>query len=428
MAKVELLMPKMGESIIEATIIKWVKSVGDSIEEDETILEIATDKVDSEIPSPVDGIISKILFQEDDIVKIGEVIAIIETEATEQSVAQNTKVTEGNKVSDQSTSEPTPLTSPQKTAFKPTRFYSPLVKSMAKAENIGIEELEQVPGTGKDNRVTKRDMLAYIDGRKNKPQMPPQKSTPKPQVTYTPPAVSIGSTDQIIEMDRTRRLIAQHMVASKQTAPHVTSFVEADVTNIVNWRKAMKPVFQERYSEKITFTPIFIEAIAKALQEFPMVNISVDSNNIIVKKNINIGMATAMHSGNLIVPVIKDANHKNLVGLTKSVNDLAARARANRLKPDEIQGGTFTLTNVGTFGNLSGTPIINQPQVAILSVGVIKKKPAVVETKYGDVIAIRHLMMMSMSYDHRVVDGMLGGSFLRRVADHLELFDVNRTV
>ncbi len=451
MAKFELVMPKMGESIMEATILKWVKNVGDTIEEDDTILEIATDKVDSEVPSPVDGVLVEILFPEDETVEVGKVIAIIETEGSEGTSVDVPAAAEPspNGVAEApETKQEAPVAEPiavpaaalhTEAVTEGTRFYSPLVKNIAKNEGIGMPELERIPGTGKDGRLTKKDMLAYVKNRGAAPlstsapaapkapkvQAPPPVSSPAAQVVSTK---SIGGADEIVEMDRMRRLIADHMVMSKQTSPHVTSFVEADVTNIVNWRNKVKKNFLATYGEKITFTPIFIEAVAKAIKDFPMINVSVDGTNIIVKKNINIGMAAALPSGNLIVPVIKNADQLNLLGLTKQVNDLANRARQNKLKPEEIQGGTYTLTNVGTFGNVMGTPIINQPQVAIMSTGAIQKKPAVIETEYGDVIAIRHMMYLSHSYDHRVVDGFLGGSFLKRVADYLEAFDPNTQI
>lgn len=440
MAKVELIMPKMGESIMEATILSWLKQPGDVVEMDEPILEIATDKVDSEVPSPVDGVIEEILFEVDDVVEVGKVIAIISTEATVEDAVQDDSpepVAEAE-VSTQNIVQENKIESTTSNDYSETeRFYSPLVKSIAKAENIELEELENISGSGANGRVTKEDILNYLNNRSaqtpvTKPQTTVKKaaiskSTP-PKVEQSKPAVSVSGDVEIIQMDRMRKLIAKHMVDSKRVSPHVTSFVEADVTNIVKWRNANKKQFQERYGEKITFTPIFVEAVAKAIQDFPLINISVDGDTIIRKKNINIGVATALPSGNLIVPVVKNADQYSLLGLAKQINGLVAKARNNKLSPDDIQNGTFTLTNVGTFGNLSGTPIINQPQVAILSVGAIIKKPAVVETEYGDVIAIRHLMMMSLSYDHRVVDGFLGGSYLRRVADYLEQFDVNQSI
>ncbi|HHH49850.1 MAG TPA: 2-oxo acid dehydrogenase subunit E2, partial [Saprospiraceae bacterium] len=425
MAQVELIMPKMGESIMEATILKWVKNVGDTVEVDETILEIATDKVDSEIPSPVNGTIAKILFEENDVVEIGKVIAIIATEGEEPKEETNPALASTNISKNGHQKEPAPaitnnkISSPvfvegnyNSDSAKTTRFYSPLVKSIAKKENIGLDELEQISGSGANGRVTKKDILSYISNRTTTTAVAPKSniSVPAPNVgTSSNSAISTNGAIEIVEMSRMRKLIADHMVMSKRTSPHVTSFIEVDVTNIVNWRNAHKDKFQKTHGEKITFTPIFIEAVVQAIQDFPMVNVSVDGQNIIVKKDINIGMATALPSGNLIVPVIKNADRINLLGLTKAVNSLAAKARANKLKPEEIQDGTFTLTNVGTFGNVMGTPIINQPQVAILAIGAIRKKPAVLETEYGDVIAVRQMMFMSLSYDHRVVDGFLGG-------------------
>jgi 2-oxoglutarate dehydrogenase E2 component (dihydrolipoamide succinyltransferase) len=446
MAQVELIMPKMGESIMEATILKWVKNVGDSVEADETILEIATDKVDSEVPSPVSGVISKILFQENDVVEIGKVIAMIATEGEEVEPAAaspaasvtETKETSTAPVPQVQAAAPAATVSLERTGAS-GKFYSPLVRNIAEKENISVAELDQIQGSGLQGRVTKKDILSYIENRTNgngtsvapstpQPATPTPPPAPKAPAAPAAPAVSVSGNTEIVEMDRMRKLIADHMVMSKQTSPHVTSFVEADVTNLVNWRNKNKKAFQERYGEKITFTPIFMEAVVKAIKDFPMINVSVNGTQIIVKKDINVGMATALPSGNLIVPVIKNADYMNLAGLTKSVNDLAGRARINKLKPEEIQGGTFTLTNVGTFGNVMGTPIINQPQVAIMAVGAIRKKPAVVETEYGDLIAVRQMMFLSLSYDHRVVDGFLGGSFLRKVADYLEDFDINREI
>ena len=436
MAQVELIMPKMGESIMEATILKWVKNVGDTVELDETILEIATDKVDSEVPSPIAGTITKIFFQQDDVVEIGKVIALIATEGEAPSPvpSSSANLEAPNQSNGQvpqaaiATQEPAlavAVTSPTIPTQSEGRFYSPLVRNIAKKENIGIEELDSIPGSGKNGRVTKKDVLSYLQNRQANPSGRTIEKPVTPQQAAAASSASIQSSGntEIVEMDRMRRLIADHMVMSKRTSPHVTSFIEVDVTKIVDWRNKHKGAFQSKYGEKITFTPIFMEAVAKAIRDFPMVNVSVDGSNIIVKKDINIGMATALPTGNLIVPVIKNADQRNLLGLTKSVNDLAGRARQNKLKPEEIQGGTFTLTNVGTFGNVMGTPIINQPQVAILAVGAIRKKPAVVETEYGDLIAIRQMMFCSLSYDHRVVDGFLGGSFLRRVGDYLEAFD-----
>jgi len=439
MAKVELVMPKMGESIMEATILKWVKNVGDTVEQDETILEIATDKVDSEIPSPVDGVITEILFEEDTVVEIGKTIAIISTDgeepASSPSVKEESTQKEVEPAKEKEEVPYVPETQPTTSQSESSdRFYSPLVKNIAKTEGIPLSTLDTIEGTGANGRVTKRDILGFIEsgGAKSTPKkssssVSSTSSSSAPTKSSTTSTVSSGG-HEIVEMDRMRKLIADHMVMSKHTSPHVTSFVEADVTNIVNWRNKVKGEFQKKHGEKITFTPIFIEAVAKAINDFPMVNVSVDDKKIIVKKNINVGMAAALPSGNLIVPVIKNADQLNLIGLTKQVNDLAGRARANKLKPEEIQDGTFTLTNVGTFGNVMGTPIINQPQVAILAVGAIRKKPAVLETEHGDVIAIRHMMFLSLSYDHRVVDGFLGGSYLRKVADYLESFDDTQTI
>lgn len=449
MAHFELIMPKMGESIMEATILRWTKKVGDHVEMDETIVEIATDKVDSEVPSPVSGKIVQLLYQENDTVPIGKVIAVINTAsesaepqaspaAAEPAIpATNGHTPKTNEV--QMPQQPLAATSYREMASVSTaRFYSPLVRNIAQQENISLQELEQLPGSGANGRITKKDILAYVENRKGATHIPVQSppafepqpmqmTPPAPKTTLAPAVFTADGNVEIIEMDRMRRLIADHMVMSKQTSPHVTSFVEVDVTNIVQWRDRIKDDFLKRTGEKITFTPIFVEAIAKAIRDYPMVNISVDGSRIILKKDINIGMATALPSGNLIVPVIRNADFLNLAGLTKTVNDLANRARLNQLKPEEIQGGTFTLTNVGTFGNVMGTPIINQPQVAIMAAGAIRKKPAVVETPYGDLIAIRHMMFLSLSYDHRVVDGALGGSFLRKVGDYLEAFDPNRT-
>lgn len=524
MAKYKLLLPKMGESVEEATIIKWTKKPGDYIEADETVMEIATDKVDSDVPSPVSGKLAEQLFKDNDVVKVGAVIAIIETD--EPEVKEEPVVTAYNQVQAQpvvtqpavevkppvqQTPPPAPVynapvshseikppvfTEPKKDYQEPVpyteqlqertvdkageaaknggRFYSPLVKNIAAQEGIGNAELDQIPGTGAEGRLTKDDLLLYIQ-QKAQFAREPQKAaepvapettsfatepvavvapvtteTPKPEPiaqaakpeptaapepqpvvqetaeNKAPKGVSMSGSDEIIEMDRMRRLIADHMVMSKQTSPHVTSFVEADVTNIVLWRERIKANFEKREGEKITFTPIFIEAVVRAIKDMPMINIQVNGTQIIKKKDINISMATSLPSGNLIVPVIKKADELNLIGLTKAVNDLANRARTNKLKPDDVQGGTFTITNVGSFGNVMGTPIINQPQVAILAVGAIKKKPAVIETLQGDMIGIRHMMFLSLSYDHRVVDGALGGSFVRRVADYLENWETDR--
>ncbi|MEC8273567.1 MAG: dihydrolipoamide acetyltransferase family protein [Bacteroidota bacterium] len=441
MAKIELIMPKMGESVAEATIISWHKEVGDSIEMDETIVEIATDKVDSEVPSSTEGVLVEKLFDVDAIVKVGEAFAIVETSNEDgQSCSPQTQkeekeaITQPQVVAEKIEEEIAQVKeSVQKIENNGERFYSPLVRSIASEEGLSIEELDNIHGSGKDGRVTKIDLLNYLNNKIQPTTSPKPSASPSPApapkiVSSPPPTVSISGDNEIIEMDRMRRLIADHMVMSKQTSPHVTSFVEADVTTLVNWRNRIKGDFKKREGQNITFTPIFIEAVAKAIKDFPMINVSVDGTNIIIHKDINIGMAAALPSGNLIVPVVKGADQMNLKGITKTVNDLANRARNNQLKPDEIQDGTFTLTNVGSFGNVMGTPIINQPQVAIMAVGAIKKKPSVIETPHGDLIGIRHMMFLSLSYDHRVVDGALGGSFLRKVADYLEQFDDNTSI
>ena len=439
MAEFKVELPKMGESVAEATITRWLKSVGDSIEEDEPIVEIATDKVDSEVPAPCSGKLKEILFNEGDVVPVGSVFAIIDPESnvitneveqliTEKSIGELTE--NDNQKLEEEILKPI-IENNQKSneiIFKSSnKFYSPLVKSIAKKENISFEELENISGTGAKDRITKSDILSYLNNRKKSNIETVEKSTTASKI-ISKPSDSLSGNDEIITMDRMRKMIADHMVNSVRTAPHVTSFVEADVTNLVNWRNKMKKPFEEKEGEKLTFTPIFIEAIAKALRDFPAVNSSIDGDNIIIKSNINIGMATALPSGNLIVPVIKNADQLNLVGLAKSVNDLANRAKLSQLKPDEISGGTYTVSNVGTFGNVMGTPIINQPQSAILALGAIKKKPAVIETEAGDSIGIRHLMFLSHSYDHRNIDGALGGMFVRKVADYLENFDINRTI
>jgi 2-oxoglutarate dehydrogenase E2 component (dihydrolipoamide succinyltransferase) len=435
MAIVDLVMPKMGESIMEATVLKWHKRPGDAVKMDETVLEIATDKVDSEVPSTAAGTITEILFKENDVVPVGTIIAKIDSVAAGTSAPQPVAAP----VQQVQAPAPQPAAKPQTAhvqqhASEGNRFYSPLVLNIASKEGIGMAELERIAGTGNEGRVTKKDILNYVTTRGNgaatqapaQPQALPQ-ATPQQQASSAP-AANYGSNVEIIEMDRMRKLIADHMVRSKATSPHVTSFTEADVTNIVKWRDKSKAVFEKKYGEKITFTPIFMEAIVNCIRKYPMINSSVDGDKIIVKKDINIGMAAALPSGNLIVPVIKNADTKNLLGLTKDVNSLANAARSNKLKADDTQGGTFTLTNVGTFGSLMGTPIINQPQVAILAVGSIKKRPMVLETEAGDVIAIRHMMYLSLSYDHRIVDGSLGASFLTAVANELESFDINREV
>jgi len=433
MARIELIMPKMGESVSEATVIAWAKQVGETVELDETIIEIATDKVDSEVPSTHEGKLVEQLFQADDVVQVGEAFAILETEGENDS----STTIEAPEVKEETAIEKkveTPIKTEEPTSTPITnsgdRFYSPLVKSMAKAEGITMAELDAIKGTGQDSRVTKSDMLTYLKTRSTPatPKIETQIPAVTPTTEHTTTPIAITSNTEIIEMDRMRKLISAHMTMSKQTSAHITSFVEADMTNIVNWRNSVKADFKKREGQNITFTPIIIEALAKAVKDFPMINVSVEGTNIHIHKNINIGMAAALPDGNLIVPVIKETQNKNLVGITKSVNDLAVRARSGKLKPDDIQGGTITMTNVGTFGNLMGTPIINQPQVAILACGVIKKKPVVLEIEHGDVIAIRHMMFLSLSYDHRVVDGALGGQFVRRVADYLEQFDINQTV
>ncbi len=433
MSKFQIVMPKLGESIQEGTITKWFVKEGDTVEEDDILFEVATDKVDSEIPSPVDGVISKILFPENSLVPVGEVLAIIDM-GGEETVSEGTAEISSEKETAEekkvTTTEPAGVKNLDQVRELSNRFYSPLVKTIAKQENVTFEELESIKGSGAGGRVQKNDILEYIQNKKSGTSTSDTKkvvsgTTPK---TFTPPAVSVGSGDQIIEMDRVRKLIADHMVMSKQVSPHVTAVVEADVTELVLWRNKNKSAFESKYGEKITFMPIFTEAVAAALAEFPMLNSSVDGDKIILKKDINIGIAVAKPDGNLIVPVIKNAEQRNLVGITKELNRLANAARGNKLAIDEIQGGTFTITNFGTFRNIIGTPIINQPQVAILATGSIEKKPAVLETPTGDVIAIRHLMFLSLSYDHRIVDGALGGAFLRKIADNLEQFDINRTI
>ena len=425
MTHFELVMPKMGESIIEATILRWTKNIGDVVDIDDTLVEIATDKVDTDVPSPVKGKLIHILFNENDVVPVGQTIAIIATEsdADEKTYIPQDIVTNDSSVNHTESHSPDIQTPPSVISPVPTaksnRFYSPLVKNMALKENISYEQLDAIQGTGMQGRVTKNDLLDYLESRKNIGSS--NSKAPEKIVSRT------SGENEIIEMDRMRKLIADHMIMSKRTSAHVTSFAEADVTEIVLWREKIKKPFEAKYQQKITFTPIFIQAVAKALSDFPMINISVEGDKIIIKKDINIGMATALPSGNLIVPVIKNADTLSLLELTTKVNNFADRARNNQLKPDEVQGGTFTTTNVGTFGSIMGTPIINQPQVAILAIGAIKKKPAVVETPYGDLIAVRHLMFLSLSYDHRVVDGALGSSFLRRIADYIESFDGNQS-
>ncbi len=447
MAQFELIMPKMGESIAEATITRWLKNEGDSIKLDEAVVEIATDKVDSEVPSTGEGVLIKKLWNEGDVVPVGAPIAVIGTEAgaavsnsapaapVAKKEQPDETVIHAAKLAQQTVQQAVSTVS--QTSNGEGRFYSPLVLNIAKTEGIGMAELDAIPGSGKESRVTKADILKYIEGGRNGQNQTSVQVTATPasapaakpaEVKAQPSKIAMMPGDEIIEMDRMRKLIADHMVMSKSNSPHVTSFVEVDVTNLVQWRDKIKVKFEKKEGEKITFTPIFVEAVVKAIKDFPMINISLDGQNIIKRKNINIGMAAALPSGNLIVPVIKNADTKNLLGLVKDVNDLARRARENKLQPDEISGGTYTITNVGTFGNVMGTPIINQPQVAIMAIGAIRKKPAVLETEYGDVIAIRHMMFLSHSYDHRIVDGALGGAFVRRVADYLEQWDVNREI
>jgi len=419
MAKMNILLPAMGEGVIEATVNKWLVTEGAVVKEDDPLVEVATDKVDSEVPSPAEGIIASINAAEGSVVKVGEVIAVIETNISETSETKGKIEKEVNRIREtiaevkQEKKEIEKVSGDLKSRTPSGKFLSPLVRSVAAREDISHAELDAITGTGMDGRITKDDIFKYLDARKKEEEtVKTEKGKESEQ--------KLSSGDEIIEMDRVRRLIAEHMVLSKRTSPHVTSFIDADVTRLVNWRNSVKEKFLEAEGQKLTLTPIFIDAAARTLYEFPMINISVDGNNIIKKKNINIGIATALPDGNLIVPVIRNANEKNLTGLARSVNDLADRARKNKLKPDEITGGTFTITNFGSFNNLSGTPIINQPQAAILGTGVVRKKPAVIETPDGDVIAIRHIMILSLSYDHRVIDGALAGKFLNRIKEILE--------
>ena len=446
----------MGESIAEATITKWLKNEGETIELDEAIVEIATDKVDSEVPSVTAGVLVKKLFAEGDVAPVGAAIAIIgigaagsvendkpSTNVSSENVSNTNSANEVVETIEKSFSQSRSFVSDSSVSnSNENKFYSPLVLNIARAESVSMNDLDGISGTGSNGRVTKRDIFSFVEQRKNGTNAPAKASepatvqAPKTETSQSNvvsrniqgPKITLMPGDEIIEMDRMRKLISEHMVMSKAIAPHVTSFVEADVTNLVLWRNKIKSTFEKKEGEKITFTPLFIEAIVKAIKDFPMINISLDGDKIIKRKSINVGMAAALPSGNLIVPVIKNADNYNLVGLTKAVNDLARRAKDNKLQPDEITGGTFTLTNVGTFGNVMGTPIINQPQVAIMAAGAIRKKPAVIETEQGDMIAIRHMMYLSHSYDHRVVDGALGGAFVRRVADYLEQFDLNREI
>jgi 2-oxoglutarate dehydrogenase E2 component (dihydrolipoamide succinyltransferase) len=431
MARFELKLPKMGESVAEATITNWLKQVGDKIEADEAVLEIATDKVDSEVPSEVSGVLVEQLFGKDDLVQVGQTIAIIETDdvAIAETVNEITvpvevaAIEKTIEIAKEAVAVPTDFSNSEK-------FLSPLVKNIAKEEGVSIAELESISGTGKEGRVTKNDILDYVKNRTSQPVVSTpvtavQKTVIAPVTQKTAP-VSVSGGDEIIEMDRMRKLIAGYMITSVQTSAHVQSFIEVDVTNIVKWREKNKIIFEKREGEKLTYTPIFMEAVAKALKDFPGMNISIDGDFIIKKKNINLGMAASLPNGNLIVPVIKNADQLNLVGMAKAVNDLGGRAKAGKLKPDDTQGGTYTVTNVGTFGSVFGTPIINQPQVGILALGAIRKIPAVIETPEGDFIGIRQKMFLSHSYDHRVVDGALGGSFVKRVAEYLEAFDMDR--
>ena len=437
-------MPKMGESISEATIISWLKKVGDSVDAEETILEVATDKVDSEVPSPVSGVITEIRFQKDAIVGVGEVLALIaegkklnqdesnEHAASEERFAATVKSQQGEAGKENLSHKPEieiksfKANNEQQTT---DNFLSPLIVSIAQKENLSLEEVQSIIGSGNEGRIQKSDVFNYLNNRKYAIQSKPTTQIPKPTTDYPKPKIAFtAGKDRIIEMDRMRQMIADHMVYSKHTAPHVTSYIEVDVTHLVQWRNQNKERFFDKYQEKLTFTPIFVAAVAKAIQDFPMINVSVDGKNIIVHADIHIGMATALPNGNLIVPVVKNANEKSLQELAKAVNHLAESSRNNKLKPDEVQGSTFTISNVGTFGSLMGTPIINQPEVAILALGIIKKRPEVMTTSKGDEIAIRSMMYLSLSFDHRVVDGFLGGSFLRKIGDYLEQFDTNTAI
>ncbi|MDE5418020.1 2-oxo acid dehydrogenase subunit E2 [Labilibaculum sp. DW002] len=439
MAKYEIFLPAMGEGIIEATITKLLKNEGDSVEEEDSIMEIATDKVDSEIPAPANGVIAKLLFEEGDIAQVGDVVAILVTEGEELATEKADNTPEKVKTENTIAKNITPVVKEENSPTISNKtengsFISPLVRTIAQKENISSEELNQIKGSGEGNRITKTDVLSYLENRKSagtslkmaEPIVAPVSSGPSAAPTASHKSYE-GENVEIIEMDRMRKLIAKYMVNSKQVSPHVTSFIDVDVTGLVQWRNKVKNQFLEKEKQKLTFTPIFVEAVTSAIKDYPMINVSVDGDRIIRKKFINIGMATALPSGNLIVPVIKNANEKNLIGITHQVNDLAERARGNKLLPEDITGSTFTITNLGAFGSTTGTPIINQPEVAILAVGAIKKKPAVIETPQGDTIGIRHIMVMSLSYDHRVVDGGLGGMFLKRVAENLENFDTTRT-
>ncbi len=454
MAEFKVQMPKLGESVQEATITKWFVKEGDKIEEDGAMFEVATEKVDSEIPSPVDGVISKILYKENDLVPVGEIVAIIRLEGDDQEEEEKAEELHPEPKEQKQTEKPATASQPHELKEEKKkeerkeekedsankagegRFYSPLVMNIARQENISFEELENIPGSGENGRVQKKDILQYLEDKKQGRQAAPkqEKKEAAEEVAPAAPAgkpkisASPGAAGQILEMDRVRKIIAERMVESKRISAHVTSVVEADVTNLVLWRNRIKDEFQKRYGEKITYMPVFTEAVARALSEFPLVNASVEGDKIILHKNINIGIAVAKPDGNLVVPVIREAEQKNLVGLTKSLNSLADGARKNKLGMDDFQGGTFSITNFGTFRNIIGTPIINQPQVAILATGSIEKKPAVMETVTGDVIVVRHKMFLSLTYDHRIIDGALGGAFLRRIADILEEFDINRAI
>ena len=424
----EFKMPKMGESISEATIINWLKNVGDYVNAEETIVEVATDKVDSDVPSPVSGTITEIRFQKDAIVGVGEVLALIDSDEKQEARSKKQDGFEVETVILSAVERQQSTTQNIQYKSNPDAFLSPLIISIAQKENVSIEELQSIPGSGTDGRIQKSDIFHYLKNRKYPIQSKPITDNRQP-ITYPKPKINFTKgKDYIVEMDRMRKMIADHMVYSKQTSPHVTSYIEVDVTNLVNWRNENKDKFQTKHNEKLTFTPVFVQAVAKAIQDFPMINVSVDEKNIIVHKDINVGMATALPNGNLIVPVVKNANEKDLATLAKDVNHLADASRNNKLKPEEIQGSTFTISNVGTFGSLMGTPIINQPEVAILALGIIKKRPEVITTSKGDEIAIRSMMFLSLSFDHRVVDGFLGGSFLRKVGDYLEQFDTNTTL
>ncbi|MFD2585327.1 dihydrolipoamide acetyltransferase family protein [Croceitalea marina] len=452
MSKFELKLPQMGESVAEATLTTWLKEVGDTIEMDEAIFEIATDKVDSEVPSEVEGTLVEKRFEVDDVIKVGEVVAVIEVEGDAPNVEVESPAEKEVEIDAE---EPVAQIQQQVFAARETvatavqdfssseRFYSPLVKNIAKEEGISVAELDTIPGTGKEGRVTKNDILAFIENRgsngstpaveqkEEAPRVVEVKETPKTAPVASPPktsTVQVSGGDEIIPLSRMGKLIAHHMVESVSTSAHVQSFIEVDVTNVVNWRNKVKKAFEEREGEKLTFTPIFMEAVAVAIKKFPLINVSLDGDNVIKKKNINLGMAAALPDGNLIVPVIKNADQLNLVGMAKTINDLANRARNNALKPDEIKDGTYTVTNVGTFGSVFGTPIINQPQVGILALGAIRKMPSVIETPEGDFIGVRSKMFLSHSYDHRVVNGALGGMFIKTVADYLESWDVNREI